>query len=114
MSPGMAGTVKLFVPELVPAGELGGGGGADGVEELFECEEAGAAAECVLVDVGDDAGAPDAGDDPDGAAEAVGEPPVAAEGLDPVPHAVRPAPPMTAAMITAGTRHILMLLPSAE
>jgi hypothetical protein len=30
------------------------------------------------------------------------------------PHAVRPAPPMTAAMITAGTRHILMLLPSGE
>jgi hypothetical protein len=30
------------------------------------------------------------------------------------PHAVRPAPPMTAAMITAGTRHILILLPSGE
>jgi hypothetical protein len=37
----------------------------------------------------------------------------AAEGFDPLaPHALRPAPQMTAAMITAGTRHILMLLPS--
>jgi hypothetical protein len=114
----MAGTVKLCVPELAPAGELAGGGGAVGAEVFFACEEAmpdgSAAAECVLVDVGDDAGAPDAGADPDGAAEAVGEPPVAAVGLDPLAHAVRPTPPMTAAMITAGTRHILMLLPSAE
>jgi hypothetical protein len=65
-------------------------------------------------------GVADAGDDPDGADEAPAEPPeaapvAAAEGVDPLDaHAVRPAPPMTAAMITAGTRHILMLLPSAE
>jgi hypothetical protein len=114
----MAGTVKVCDPELVPAGELGGGAGAVGAGELPECEEAvaegRAVAECVLVEVGDDAGAPDAGDDPDGAADAVGEPPVAAEGLDPLAHAVKPTPPMTAAMITAGTRRILMLLPSAE
>jgi hypothetical protein len=62
----------------------------------------------------------DVGDDPGVADKAAAEPPEAAadataEGCDPLAaHAVRPAPPMTAAMITAGTRHILMLLPSGE
>ena len=84
-----------------------------------------AAAECVCVGevagVGVDPGASvsaDVGDDPGAADKAAAEPPEAAadataEGFDPLAaHAVRPAPPMTAAMITAGTRHILMLLPS--
>jgi hypothetical protein len=119
LSPEMAGTVKLCAPELVPAGELAGGGVLFGYAEFFVFAEAlvegAAVAEFVPVD--EAVGAPDA---PDAADEAVGEPPeaapvAAAEGLDPlVPHAVRPAPPMTAAMITAGTRHILILLPFAE
>jgi len=58
----------------------------------------------------------DVGDAPGAEAKAAADPPVAAEaaaeGFDPPPaHAVRPAPPMTAATITAGTRHILMFLP---
>ena len=122
-SPGMAGTVKFPVPEVVFVGELV----ACGVGELFGAEAvaetvASAAAErlCVgeLAGVGDDAGVPVSADVGDPPAGAVGDPPAAAddgrvEGFDPpVPHAVRAAPPMTAAMITAGTRHILMLLPS--
>jgi hypothetical protein len=71
----------------------------------------------------DDPGVPvsaDVGDAPGVVAESAAEPLVAAveataEGFDPLaPHAVRPAPPMTAAMITAETRHILMLPPSRE
>jgi hypothetical protein len=119
LSPVMAGTVKLFVPELEPPepGEVAGYG------VLFACEavaEGLAAAEFLCVGVGDDPGAlADDGDVPDGADEAVGEPPEAvepaAEGLVPLDaHAVSPAPPMTAAMITAGTRRILMPLPSVE
>jgi len=125
LSPGMAGTVKLCVPELVFAGELVARGEVVARGELFGRTEAMAvteglaAAECVCV--GEVAGAAadpgasvsaDVGDDPgvaDKAADAT------AEGLDPLAaHAVRPAPPMTAAMITAGTRHILMLLPSGK
>jgi hypothetical protein len=122
----MAGTVKLCVPEVVFVGELvacGGGelfGGAEAVAETVES----AAAErlCVgeVAGVGDDAGVPVSADVGDPPAGAVGDPPAAAdggrvEGFDPpVPHAVRAAPPMTAAMITAGTRHIPMLLPSGE
>jgi hypothetical protein len=63
-----------------------------------------------------------------GDAEAVGEldedkacaePPAAGDDasdeLDPLAaHAVRPVPATTTAMITAGTRRILMLLPSVE
>jgi hypothetical protein len=79
-----------------------------------------AAAECVCVGevagVGVDPGASvsaDVGDDPGAADKAADD--ATAEGFDPLAaHAVRPAPPMTAAMITAGTRHILMLLPSGE
>jgi hypothetical protein len=41
------------------------------------------------------------------------EPAAAVGELDPDPaHAVRPAPPIRTAMITTGTRRILMLLPS--
>jgi hypothetical protein len=113
----MAGTVKLCVPALAPGGELTGGGGATECELCPEAVAEGLAAECLCVEEG--IGAGDDGDDPDGADEA-DEPPeagpdAAAEGVDPLDaHAVRPAPPMTAAMITAGTRHILMLIPSAE
>ena len=58
----------------------------------------------------------DVGDAPGVLAKAVADPFVAATGVAaggfaPVaPHAVRPAPPMMAAMITAGTRHVLILL----
>jgi hypothetical protein len=66
--------------------------------------------------VGVDTGASvsaDVGDDPGAAERAAAD--AMAEGVDPLAaHAVRPAPPMTAAMITAGIRHILMLLPSGE
>ena len=67
-------------------------------------------------DVGDAVGVEArAADEPiEAAAEAAAD--AAAEGVDDplAPHAVRAAPPMTAAIITTGTRHILMLLPSAE
>jgi hypothetical protein len=115
----MLGTVKLCVPELVFVGEL------------FGCAEAVAVTECLAAaertcvgesaGVADDVGVPvsaDVGDAPGVAAKAVGDPlaaaaDAAAEGFDPLaPHALRPAPQMTAVTITAGTRHILMLLPS--
>ena len=80
------------------------------------------AAECLrvgeLAGVGDDAGVL--------LNEAVGDPPARAdvplgaaaggvEEVDPLaPHALKPAPQMTAAMITAGTPRILMLLPSVK
>jgi hypothetical protein len=120
----MAGTVKLCVPELVFVEEFVVAG------ELFGCVESVAVTEglavCVCVGesagVGDDAGvlvSADVGDAPGVEAKAAADPFVAAdaaaEGFDPLaPHALRPAPQMTAAMITAGTRHILMLLPSGK
>ena len=85
-----------------------------------------AAAECACVGefagVGDDVGVPvnaDVGDPPDGPAKAVDPLGAAADataaGTDVLPpHALTPAPQMTAAMITAGTRHILILLPSGK
>jgi hypothetical protein len=127
LSPGMAGTVKLCVPEPVLVEEFVARGVAVACEEPFGLTEAmavtegSAAAECVRAgevagvlvsaDVGCDPGVPD---------RAVAEPPevaadATAEGVDPpAAQAVRPAPPMTAAMITAGTRHFLMLLPSGK
>jgi hypothetical protein len=132
LSPGMAGTVKLCVPELAFAGEFVARGEVVACGELVGRTEAMAvteglaAAECMCVGevagVGDDPGvwvSADVGGDPGVADKAADEPPEAAgataEGFDPLAaHAVRPAPPMTAAMITAGTRHILMLLPSGE
>jgi hypothetical protein len=117
----MAGTVKLCVPELVLVEELVCG-------ELFGRTEAVAVTEglaaraCVgeSVAVGDDAGVSVSADVGDAAGAEVKAPldpaaDPAAEGFDPLaPHALRPAPQMTAAMITAGTRHILMLLPSRK
>ena len=135
LSPGMAGTVKLPDPELAFVGELVLVGWGDAVAcgelvgraEAVAVTEGSAAAERVcagdVAGAGDDVGVLASADvdDPGVAAKAAAEPPPeaaadgTAEGLDPLAaHAVRPAPPMTAAMITAGTRHILMLLPSDE
>jgi len=117
----MLGTVKVFVPELV--GELVACGELFGRAEAVAVTEGSAAAECTcvgeLAGVGDDAGvlvSADVGDAPGVLAEAAADPLVdAADGFDPLaPHALRPAPQMMAAMITAGTRHILMLLPSGK
>jgi len=123
----MAGTVKLCVPELVPAEEVVACGELFGGAEAVAVTEGSAAAECVcaaeVAGAGDDAGAPvsaDVGDAPGVAAKADADPPVAAddataEGFDPLAaHAVRTAPPMTPAMIAAGTRDILIFLPSGE
>ena len=121
MSPEMLGTVKLCVPELDLVGELVACGELVGRLEAVAVTEGPAVAECAcvgeLTGVGDDAGVlvivgvPAKAADPLGAAAAD----AAAEGFDPfAPHALRPAPQMTAAMITAGTRHILMLQPSVK
>lgn len=124
LSPGMLGTVKLCVPEPAFVGELVACG--ELVERAEAVTEGSADAECLCVgelagvgddvgvpvsaDVGDAAGVPAKAADPLGAAADT-----VAEGFDPfAPHALRPAPQMTAAMITAGTRHILMLQPSVK
>jgi len=125
LSPGMAGTVKLCVPELVSAWDVVVCGELFGRAEAVAVAEGSAAAECVCAGevAGDDPGVPvsaDVGDAPGVPARADADPPVAgddatAEGFDPLAaHAVRAAPPMTAAMTTAGTRDILILLPSGE
>jgi hypothetical protein len=113
----MAGTVKLCVPELVFVGEFFGRAEAVAVTDGLAAAERTCVGESA--GVGDDVGVPvsaDVGDAPGVAAKAVvAAADGAAEGLDPLaPHALRPAPQMTAATITAGTRHILMLLPSAK
>lgn len=116
--------MKSCVPELVVL-ELVGCGELVACEELVERAEAvtegSAAAECLCVaeaaGVGDDVGvlvSADVGAAPGVPVKAAADPLVAAderaEGSDPVaPHAARATPPMTTAMITAGTRHILML-----
>jgi hypothetical protein len=120
----MAGTVKSCVPELVFTGELVAGGELAGRAGAVAVTEGCAAAGCVwagdVAAAGDDPAVPvraDVGDAPGVSAEAVAEllaaaAGVTAEGLDPLAaHAVRPAPPMTAAMIKAGTRHLPMLHP---
>jgi hypothetical protein len=110
--------VKLPVPEPVLVEEVVGCG------ELVECSVAGvegATAEWVCVceadGVEDDWGVPvyaDVGAAPgvvatvtDGVVDEVDVDPLAA-------HALRPAPPITTAMITAGTRHILIAPTSGE
>ena len=110
--PGMAGTVKF--PEPVFVGEVA-------VEELVGCEAVAGglvAAECVCVGEAAGVGVPvyaDVGAAP--GAEIVADPLVTdtdgtVEGFDPLPaHPARPAPPMTTATITAGTRHIPMVQP---
>jgi hypothetical protein len=118
----MLGTVKVCVPELVLE-ELVARGELVGCTEAVAVAERFGAAECLrvgeLAGVGDDAGVL--------LNEAVGDPPARAdvplgaaaggtvEEVDPLaPHALKPAPQMTAAMITAGTPRILMLLPSVK
>lgn len=110
--------MKVCVPELV-------------LEEFVACGELGrteavaeglAAAECLrvgeLAGVGDDVGvlvSAAVGDPPARADDPLGAAADGTEELDPLaPHALKPAPQITAAMITAGTRHILMLLPSVK
>lgn len=123
LSLGMAGTVKLPEPELelelVALGEGVACWVFFGCAEAVAVTEGVAAAECVRLGegVGDELGVSESAELGDGegvAAKAADEPPeaaadAAAAACDPIPaHAVRPAPPMTTAMITAGTRHILM------
>jgi hypothetical protein len=124
----MAGTVKLTVPPELPCvGELAEAvGRAGGVLVADDLVTAGwvTAAEVAAVEAGADAGVEagaDAGVEPAAVAIAVTEPPgadadAAVDEVGPVPpHAVRPAPPVTtAAMITTGIRHILMLSPFVE
>jgi hypothetical protein len=122
LSPGIEGTVKLTVPPALPVG--GGLTGAEAVEcagvvavtGVFVTAGCVAGAEVAGVEAGADAGAELAA-----VATAPTEPPeagpdAAVDGVDPVPpHALRPVPPMmAAAMITTGTRRILMPLPFIE
>ena len=117
LSPGMAGTVKLCVPELalVGCGELVVWG------ELVGCADAvsvtDGVAECLWVgDVDGDWGDVDGSVAEDDGVPVVGaaaaELSEAVDGFDPLaPQAVRPAPAMTAAMIRTATRHVLIPLP---
>jgi hypothetical protein len=121
LSPGIPGTVKSCVPELVlDDGTLCGiaagcvaarvaGSGAALVAGSGAALETSAAAECVLagdaVGDADDAGVADTDAAGLADADAVARAAAAAEldALD--PQAARPAPPMATAMMTAGTRH---------
>ena len=116
--------MKLPDPlELPCVGELVARAGA------VECAEAVGLADRVAVAEGlevarcvadGDVAGVEAGDEPAAVAKADAEP----AGTDPAaagdepdpdpPHAVRPAPPITTAMITTGTRRIPMLLSSKE
>ena len=114
----MAGTVKFPAPELVCVEEAVGCGELGCEEGVTEGEAAGFVCVCEAAGVGDDPGvlaSADVGAAAGAVAEA--EPLVTpadgtAEGDPLAPHAIRPTPPMATAMITAGTRHILMLQPS--
>ncbi|HEY3879295.1 MAG TPA: hypothetical protein VGM12_11920 [Trebonia sp.] len=140
LSPGMAGTLKLCVPELPEVADLVGVadllgvadlvGAADlvgvadlaGVAETLGTAEFVAAAEVAGVAEGPRlVESPDGEDGPDGADKAVAESPEDAEDaavgeFPPIPaHAVRPVPATTTAMITADTRHIrIRFYPSAS
>jgi len=95
--------------------EVVGRGGAVVADDLVTAGCV-AAAEVAGIEAGTDAGAEAvtvakaAIEAPEADADA------AADDVDPVPpHAVRPAPPMTtAAMITTGTRRVLMFSPSIK
>jgi len=119
-SPGMAGTVKLCVPEPEVADFVG-------VADLVERADLVAMGEALCVDVAEVAGVTDGADSvegpdgEDGADKAVAEPPAVADDaavgeFPPSPaQAVRPVPATTTAIITAGTRHIRMCFyPSAS
>ena len=125
LSPGMAGTVKLCVPE--PPGFADFVGFADfdgvtdfaGIADLVGRADLVAMGEALCVAAAEVAGVtegPDSVESPDGADKAVAEPPAAADDaavgeFPPSPaHAVRPVPAITTPIITAGTRHIRMML----
>ena len=133
LSPGMAGTVKLCVPEppvvadFVGVADLVGVADFVGVAGLVERADLVAMGEALCVAAAEVAGVTEGADSvegpdgEDGADNAVAEPPAAADdaavgGFPPNPaHAVRPVPAITTAMITAGIRHIRMvLLPFGE
>ena len=133
LSPGMAGTVNLCVPEapgvadFVGVADLVGVADFVGVADLVGRADRVAMGEALCVAAAEVAGVtegPDSVESPDGedgADKAVAEPPVAADdaavGEFPPnpPHAVRPVPVIATAMITAGIRHIRMvLLPFGE
>ena len=115
--------MKFPVPELVFAGELVACGEVDGCGEGDACGELCGPAKTVIEGIAaapclcvwDAAGVADVGV-PAKAADPLGPAAdVALGGVDPLAaHAVRPAAPTTAAMITAGTPYILMLVPSDE
>ena len=127
LSPGMAGTVKLCVPEPPGVADFVGvtdfAGVADfaGIADLVERADLVATGEALCVAAGEVAGVtegPDSVESPageDGADKAVAEPPAAADDaavgeFPPSPaHAVRPVPAITTAMITAGSRRIRMV-----
>ena len=91
-----------------------GGGGVVATAGAVLAAECVAAGEVAGADV---EGGPDAGDEPAAVAKAVPEAgaDAALDEGDPPPHAVRPTPPITAAaMITTGTRRILMPIPFIE
>jgi hypothetical protein len=111
--------VKLTVPPELPVGGVLTGGaeglGCEGVEAAVGAFVAACVAAAEVAAVVGDA---DAGDEPATVAKAVCEAgaDAAVDAVDPLPpHALRPTPPMTAAaMITTGTRCILMPIPFIE
>jgi hypothetical protein len=127
LSPGMAGTVKLCVPEAPGVADFVGitdfvgvtdfVGIADlvGRADLVAKGEALRVAAAEVAGVMEGADSVESPDGEDGADKAVAEPPAAADDaalgeFPPSPaHAVRPLPPITTAMSTAGTRHIRMV-----
>lgn len=127
LSPGTAGTVKLCVPEPPEVADLVGVADFVGVAVLVGRADLVAMGEALCVAAAEVAGVTEGADSvegpdgEDGADKAVAEPLAAADDaavgeFPPSPaHAVRPVPATTTAMITAGIRHIRMvLLPFGE
>lgn len=122
LSPGMAGTVNLCVPEAPGVADFVGVADLVGIADLVGRADLVAMGEALCVAAAEVAGVtegPDSVESPDGedgADKAVAEPPASADDaavgeFPPSPaHAVRPVPATTTAMITAGTRHIRMVL----
>ena len=120
LSPGMAGTVKLCVPDppevadFVGVAELVGVADFVGRADLVAMGEALCVAAAEVAGVTEGADPLEGPDGEDGTDKAVAEPPAVADDaavgeFPPSPaHAVRPVPATTTAMITAGTRHIRM------
>ena len=121
LSPGMAGTVKLCVPEAPGVTDFVGIADLVGRADLVATGEALCVAGAEVAGVEEGADSVESPDGEDGADKAVAEPPAAADDaalgeFPPSPaHAVRPVPAITTAMITAGSRRIRMvLLPFGE